>query len=457
MKIPLQEAVAALQATGIGTLPSDIACSIDTRSIQNGQTYLALVGESFDGHAFLGAAQKAGAAAAIVSDPSILPHDLPALHVANTHTALLALAGVARAHFCGAVIAITGSAGKTTTKTFLAQMLTRARIGEIAATPQNENNEIGVSKVLLALQSEAAVVIEMGARNPHDIAPLVAIARPHVAVLTNIGEAHIGIFGSREALAQTKWELFGGGALAVLSLADAESRARYTTLTEAPLFCGLHGDQLLSDVATLMLDGREVTWQKLQGETERAVLEHLPPGEHNVRNLLAACGAALLIGVPLGVVTKAASGFAMPHGRYERVSTPFGATIIHDAYNASPSGTLATLKAFSQESGRRIVVLGSMAELGDEAPQAHRRVGAALAETGAAKIFLGGEFAAELEAGALQAGVDAALIERFENNASATESLRQMLQSGDVVVVKGSRMYRLEQIIDALTASVQPA
>ena len=457
MKILAAEAVSKLRAAPLGIMPEYISLSIDTRSLQPGDTYLALVGENFDGHNFIVQAQAAGAAAAIVSDAGSLPQDLPGLVVADTHTALLDLAQIAREHFCGAVVAITGSAGKTTTKTFLAQILTGARIGEIAATPQNENNEIGVSKVLLGLHSEAAAVIEMGARNRDDIAPLAGIARPQIAILTNIGEAHIGIFGSREELARTKWQIFSSGARAVLSLADATSRTRYTKLAKETLFCGFTSDEPIPGVSALLLDDRELILQMYGRPEMRAALTALPPGEHNIRNLLAACGAAILIGVPLETAARAASAVTMPHGRYERLATPFGATIIHDAYNASPSGTIATLKAFAQEAGRRIVVLASMAELGDEAPAAHRRVGAALAQVGAAKVFLGGEFAHELEAGARAAGVDAATLERFADNASATQSLRAVLQSGDVVVVKGSRMYRLEQIIDALTSPASVA
>lgn len=457
MTILAAEAIAALRARAIGTMPEQISCSIDTRSLKPGQTYLALKGENFDGHRFLDQAQQAGATAAIVSETANVPAGLATIVVDDTHAALLELARVARNHFCGAVIGITGSAGKTTTKAFLAQILTHAHIGKIAATPQNENNEIGVSKVLLGLGSEAAAVVEMGARKRDDIAPLVAMARPHVAILTNIGEAHIGVFGSHEELARTKWQLFSSGARAVLSLADTASRERYTTLEAEPLFCGIETDAPLTGLPMLILSGEELLLRTPGQADVRATLTALPPGEHNVRNLLVACGAAILTGLALPVVARAASGLNMPHGRYERLATSFGATIIHDAYNASPSGTIATLKAFALEPGRRVVVLGSMAELGDEAVAAHRRVGAALACVGATKVFLGGEYAHELEAGALAAGIAASILERFTDNVSATQSLRALLQSGDVVVVKGSRMYRLEQIIDALTAPAQAA
>ncbi len=450
MKLATTEACAVLSASIQGTLPAELALSIDTRTLQTGQTYLALVGERFDGHAFLTAAHHAGAAAAIVSNPTALPPELPGIVVADTHNALLSLAALSRRHFCGAVIALTGSAGKTTTKAFLAHILEAAQIGPIAATPLNENNEIGVSKVLLGLTCEAAAVIEMGARQPDDIAPLVSIARPHIAILTNVGDAHVGIFGSRAELARTKWQIFANGGQPILSLADAVSRERYTSLSQAPLFCGLASDPPIADVATLRLAGHTLQWHPRNTPSQEAVLTDLPPGEHNQRNLLSACSAALLLGIPLTTVARAASSVSLPNGRYERISAPGGITIIHDAYNASPSGSVASLQAFAQEAGRRIVLFGGMAELGEEAVAAHRRVGAALAPVHAAKILLSGELAHEVAEGARAAGVLAETIVQTPDNATSIATLQAFVQPGDIILIKGSRRYALEEIVHAL-------
>ena len=456
MKLPLDRARAALANAGTGELPPYLDVSIDTRTLAPGQTYLALDGENFDGHRFLAAARERGAVAAIVSDPRALD-GLPGFVVGNTRTALLALGAAMRDRFCGGVVAITGSAGKTTTKAFLAQLLTAARIGEIVATPANENNEIGVSKVLLSLDAQAAAVIEMGARNPDDIAPLVTAARPHIAVLTNIGDAHVGVFGSQAELARTKWQLFSTGARAVLALSDATSRERAALLAEPPLFCGIAGDAPIDGARMLVITGDALVLREPGGSEERAQLAKLPDGAHNVRNLAAACAAALLLGVPLATVARSAAGVQAPPGRYERIITPQAAAIIHDAYNASPSGTVATLEAFAREPGRKIVVLSSMAELGADAPAGHRRVGAAVASIDAHLILFGGAHREDLLAGAREAGVPAERIELFAENADAVVRLRSVLQSGDVVVVKGSRMYRLEEIVEALAGAGAPA
>lgn len=453
MKLASGEALLAMRARAKGRVPEELSYSIDTRSLRPGETYLALVGERFDGHRFIEQAIAAGAVAAIVSEEGALPYGFPGFVVEDTRAALCDLAGVARRHFCGAIVAITGSTGKTTTKEFLGQILGAAAIGAVAVTPRNENNEIGVSKVLLGLEAEAVAVIEMGARNPDDIAPLVAIARPQIAILTNIGEAHIGVFGSSEALARTKWQIFSTGARPVLSLADATSRDRYRSLNEPPIWVGLVSDAQdapLPGALQLLLEEGMLLLRRPGRAEARAPLMALPPGEHNARNLLAAAGAALALGVPLARIARAASRLTLPSGRYERLAGLSGVTLIHDAYNASPSGMIASLRTFAAEKGRRMILLGSMAELGEAAPAEHRRVGAALAGVDAAHIVVLGEFAKELLVGAREAGVAEGSLTRVEDTEQAIEVLRRLLRPGDIVLVKGSRVYRLERAIDAL-------
>jgi UDP-N-acetylmuramyl pentapeptide synthase len=246
MTIDTPSAIAIIGARPLRAqrLPGRLAIVTDSRTIRAGETYLALRGEHFDGHAFVADAFAKGAATCIVADAASVPEGAPALLVSDTLRAYLSLAHLARRRIHGNVVAITGSAGKTTTKAFLLQLLTAAGVPAIA-TPGNENNEIGVSKFLLNLEEDDArvAIVEMGARKHRDLDVLVDCARPDIGVLTNIGEAHMEIFGTRERLAATKWGLFARDARAVLNLADEASLARASTLTAPPLWFGV-GDAL---------------------------------------------------------------------------------------------------------------------------------------------------------------------------------------------------------------------
>ncbi len=459
MKLDIAAAIAALrpQVLGAAALPAEFAVGTDTRRVDRGAAFLALRGERFDGHAFIGEAFTRGAALAIVDDPATVPAGRPALVVADTLRAYLALAQLARTRVCGPVIAVSGSAGKTTTKSYVAQILAAAGVA-VTATPENENNEIGVSKFLLGLEvnDPRVAVIEMGARKYGDLDLLVAAARPDIAVLTNIGEAHLEIMGSRRRLADTKWGLFRGGAQAVLNLADADSRERAAALTTPPMWFGVGADEppagaaavIVRDVRTLAVYAGGVC-------TEIAVAVGVP-GEHNRRNLAAALAAASVAGFPPARLAPYVGLLAQPAQRYETIALADGKRLIFDAYNASMSGTLATLDAFAQESAeRRIAVLGSMAELGADAAQMHRRVGAAAA--GASEFILaGGDYAADIVRGATDAGAAASRILAYAENAAAVAWLRANARAGDAILLKGSRKYRMEEIADALRANGTP-
>jgi UDP-N-acetylmuramoyl-tripeptide--D-alanyl-D-alanine ligase len=450
------DTLAAIEALGARTveaslLPARLAVGTDTRSVAAGSTFLALRGDRFDGHAFVAEAFARGAAACIVADPASVPPGAPALVVADTLRAYLQLAELARRALRGPVIAISGSAGKTTTKSYLTALLTAAGRA-VAATPENENNEIGVSKFLLGLEpgDPRIAVVEMGARKEGDIDVLVAAARPQIAVLTNIGEAHLEIMGTPERLAHTKWGLFRGGARAVLNLADAASRARAATLAETPVWFGL-GDEAApaGEPAIVIRDARTLVVSDAGGRREIAIDARVP-GDHNRRNLAAALAAASAAGVLPEALVPSIPRLTQPSKRYEIIELAGGQRLIFDAYNASMSGTLATLDAFAREAAqRRIAVLGSMAELGADAPLMHQRVGAAAA--GASEIVLaGGDFAADIVRGATAAGAAGARVLTYAGNAAAVDWLRANARPGDAILLKGSRKYKMEEIADAL-------
>ncbi|MBV9271128.1 MAG: UDP-N-acetylmuramoyl-tripeptide--D-alanyl-D-alanine ligase [Candidatus Eremiobacteraeota bacterium] len=429
-------------------LPKEFVLSTDTRSLQPGQTYLALRGEQFDGHDYVALALGKGACGVIVERPESVPDGVAALVVPDTKRAYMQIAREARKRWHGRAVAITGSAGKTTTKAFLQQLLC-AIYGDrrVYASPGNENNELGVSKLLFALQPQHEfAVIEMGARHPGEIAELVEISLPDVGVLTNIGEAHLEIFGSRETLAATKWGLFSHGAQAVLNADDAESRARAKTLDAPPRWFGtgegpergtwLNGDSLV------ITD---------EGEPRSYGVQVPFPGAHNRANLAAAIAGARALGADGETLAEAAATLRLPAGRYERMMLRNGVVLIYDAYNANLSGMIATLDAFAHENAaHRIAVLSSMAELGAEALSMHRRVGEHAARANLDTLLVGGDFAEDLAAGAEAAGFPPDRIVEFRGNHDAATWLRDNTRSGDVVLLKGSRKYKLEEIVEGL-------
>jgi UDP-N-acetylmuramoyl-tripeptide--D-alanyl-D-alanine ligase len=455
MRLPTNAALAALGGVVVNRdrLPGTIAVSTDTRAIRPSETFLALRGEHFDGHRFVANAVASGASAVIVDDASALPDGQAGIIVADTLAAYLALGGLARDRLRGPVIAISGSTGKTTTKTFAVRALEAAG-GPVIATPENENNEIGVAKFLLSLDDgdERVAIVEFGARKYRDLDPLVRAARPDIGVLTNIGEAHLAIMGSRERLAETKWGLFGGGARAVLNLADDVSRAMASALSEPPVWFGIDAERPAEGTRAVIVRVDDVLAIE-RGEIRALPLHVDVPGDYNRRNLAAALAAAWLAGADPAAVTGAAPHFDLPHGRYERMRIAGGPTIIFDAYNASMSGAQATLAAFARERvpGRRIVVLGSMAELGDESALMHQRVGAAAAAS-ADIVLVGGDFAASLAVGTQAMGLAPDALITYQTNEEAIAWLREHARPDDFVLLKGSRMYRMEQIVAGLSA-----
>ena len=454
MRLPTNDALAAIGGLVVNRerLPATIAVSTDTRAIRPSETFLALRGERFDGHRFVADAVARGASAVIVDDAAALPEGQAGIIVADTLAAYLALGGLARERVRGPVIAITGSTGKTTTKMFAVRALEAAG-RRVTATPENENNEIGVAKFLLSLDNgdERVAIVEFGARKYRDLDALVRAARPDIGLLTNIGEAHLEIMGSRERLAETKWGLFASGARPVLNLADAASRERATELSQAPVWFGIDAERP-GDGARAVIVRLDDLLAIADGDIRALPLHVDVPGDYNRRNLAAALAAAWAVGVDPATVVGASPQFVLPHGRYERMRISGGPTVIYDAYNASMSGALATLATFARERApRRIVVLGSMAELGAEAPAMHARVGAAAAAA-ADIVLVGGDFAGALADGARAGGLAPDALVMYRTNDEAIAWLREHAHSDDLVLLKGSRMYRMEQIVAGLSA-----
>jgi UDP-N-acetylmuramoyl-tripeptide--D-alanyl-D-alanine ligase len=461
VKLPLDLALAATggRLFDPAAAPGLLQVSTDTRSIEPGDTFVALRGERFDGNDFAAEAVRRGAALLVTDDAAARIAGTATLLVDRTDRAYLSLAGVARQLFEGSVVAITGSTGKTTTKSFLAQLCAASCGGRVLASPANENNEIGVGRVLLSASNaeHEVLILEMGARHYGDIAILVEAARPHIGILTNVGEAHLEIMGSRRRLAETKWALFSRGARAVLNADDEISRVEAPALADRPhWFAAVSSEAALDRYWSLdpftALAGERRLFLRDDGAAAEYPVEARVPGLHNRANLAAALAGALELGVTREDLIARIGELTLPPGRYDRLFIEGGPRVIYDAYNANASGMIAALDAFACETAtRRIAVLASMAELGDESQGLHERVGAHAASR-VDVLLVGGDFADALARGARRGGLDAAAIVCVADNAQAAAWLREHARDQDVVLLKGSRKYRLEEIVEELRA-----
>jgi UDP-N-acetylmuramoyl-tripeptide--D-alanyl-D-alanine ligase len=272
-------------------------------------------------------------------------------------------------------------------------------------------------------------------------------------VLTNVGEAHLEIMGSRERIAETKWAVPAGAGRAVLNLGDPVSRERAAALATAPIWYGIDEERPPHGQRAVVIDSTVARVIAEDGAQETLPVTIAFPGDHNRRNLAGAFAAALLASDAATPASLAAAvrGLALPHGRYEVVELPDDVRLVFDAYNASLSGTLVTLATFGREEAeRRIVVLGSMAELGDEAPAMHGKIGE-IAATRADFVLAGGLFAEDTARGVESKG---GTVVRYASNEDAIAWLGANVRRGDAILLKGSRMYKMEQIAEALGAEV---
>ena len=424
------------------------AICTDSRQLAAGQLFVPLVGERFDGHSFLAQAAAIGAQAAVVQRERAahVPPELLHWIVDDTLDAYQQLATLHRRSLAAPVVAVTGSAGKTTTRELIRAAL--APLGPLVASSGNENNDIGVPLTLLkAAESDRAVVVEMGMRGLGEIYRLSCCAEPDVAVITNIGTAHIGRLGSREAIATAKCEITSRlkpDGLLVIPAGDPLLDAAVAQAWSGRLCrVALHGDpgcaeadligELDADSGALLVAGHRLS---------------LPlAGRHNARNLLLAVAVAQHLGVALANLQQLA--VEVPGGRNRRLQLG-GLTLLDETYNASPEAVLAALELLAAQPGRRFAVLGTMLELGEQSLSLHRQVAgraAALGIDGLVVVSAGPEAEAmAAEAASLPA---LAVVAQPEQ---AAEPLAQWLQSGDVLLLKASRGIALERLIPLLPA-----
>ena len=433
--------------------------STDTRTLEAGELFIALKGPNFDGAEFLAQAMEKKAAGLVVEKGADVPEGDAAfvIEVVDTLRALGDLARTHRSRFELPVAGVTGSNGKTTTKEMIAALL--SKIGETCKSRGNLNNLVGLPQQVLRLCEEhASAVFEMGMSEAGEIRRLAEIARPRIAVITNVGPAHIGGLGSVEAVRDAKGEILetvSPDGVAVLSNEDEHSRV----LAER---CEAMGGRVIrfgfSPQSDFWADEIHVT-----AENTRFAL-HCPEGEseiriealgrHNVLNALAAAACASALGVGLDEMADGLSRVVLPEMRFQAREIPGrgGVHLLDDSYNANPESVAQALETASALSGdgRLISVLGDMAELGPIAEIAHREVGRKVVACGV-DLFVGvGPLMRLASDEARRAGMDSARILNFEAPEQAGSSLSDRLLSGDWVLVKGSRSMMMERVIEGL-------
>lgn len=426
--------------------------SIDSRTAMPGQLFFALPGSRTDGHLHVGEAMDRGAAAVISAQlPAAV--DRPLIMVADTLQALQDLAGHYRRLFSAPVVAVTGSTGKTTTKDLIAGVLGTGF--RVLKTEGNQNNEIGLPLTLLRLDRGCgAVVLELAMRGRGEIAALCRLSRPDIGVITNIGKTHMERLGSQREIAAAKGELLEAlppGGCAVLNGEDPWQRRLARRCKCEVIFYGRAGRYTVNarQITVQGLRGVEFLLHTPQGEAP----VRLPlPGRHNVSNALAAAAVGHRLGLLPEQIAGGLEAASLTGMRLEIRQGIRGSTVIDDTYNASPASVRAALQLLAEAPGRgrAIVVLGDMYELGAGAAAEHRSVGEYAAELNLDHLSTVGELAREIALGARAAGLPGQRISVFADKPEAIAFMRDYVRSGDVILIKGSRGARMEEIVASL-------
>jgi UDP-N-acetylmuramoyl-tripeptide--D-alanyl-D-alanine ligase len=416
--------------------------SVDSRTIRPGELFFALKGPRFDGHDFVGEALARGAVGAVV-ERALPGVQGPLLVVPDTQRALEAAGSWARDRFQGRVIAVTGSAGKTTTKDAIAELLGTAM--EVARSEGNLNNHVGVPLSLLRLPEQArAAVLELAMNHAGEIRRLAALARPEIGVVTNVGHAHVGFFESLDQVALAKRELIESlppHGVAVLN-ADDERVAAF-----AQVHPGLVLTFGFSERADVRAEDVSFGAEGSRFRVGNVWFECPLPGRHGVMNVLAALAVARLFGLPLERLRDAVRKLEAGGMRGRRLMHR-GVLILDDCYNSNPEALRAMLETLAATSARRrIAVLGEMLELGRWAEALHREAGRRVVECGV-DVLVGIRGAARfLVEEAVRAGMPPGAAFFFEDPVEAGRFLRGLLREGDAVLFKGSRGVQVERAL----------
>jgi UDP-N-acetylmuramoyl-tripeptide--D-alanyl-D-alanine ligase len=454
-RVRITEMAAALGIPS-DNLPDDPigGVSTDSRTIAAGELFVAIRGERFDGHDYVDDAFLQGAAAALVArDARIDAGGRALLEVGDTLDAFQELAGWYRRQFDLKVVGVTGTNGKTTTKDMAAAVLETSM--RTAKTAGNYNNHIGVPLTLFRLTREhGAAVVEIGMNHPGEITRLAGIARPQTAVITNVAEAHMETMGTLEAIAEAKGEILDALPSDGVAILNADDTMVMSQEHRAPFRVVTFGTAASADVRATGIeeaDGR-VRFEVVVAGGKPVRVELPVPGAHNVSNALAAIAVGRALGVTVGEAARGLSSFE-PSPMRMKVLTVGSWTVLNDAYNCNPGSLGAALRTLIDIGRGRTTAaaLGDMLELGSRSETAHREVGAAAASLGVDYLFLFGREVEALRDGALDAGMDPERASVFEDKAALARALGERLGDDAVLLVKGSRGMRMEEVVELLT------
>lgn len=422
--------------------------SIDSRSIQDGDLFLAIKGPNFNGHRFADDVREKGAAALIVSEP--VSAQLPQLSVEDTREALGQLGAINREAFGGKVLAVTGSAGKTTVKEMSAAILREC--GEVLATRGNFNNEIGVPLTLLEIdRSHQFAVMELGASSVGEIAYTVALVQPDVAIITNAAEAHIEGFGSLNNVIQAKGEIIDGLSEQGIAIINSDDLNAYKWIQRAgkrrrltfSLDEATGADFFARNYAETEREGA-YRFELVSPEGEKEIiLSQL--GKHNVANALAAAAGTMALGATLEQVKSGLEQTRTVAGRLSRMTGLNGAQVIDDSYNANPESLRAAIDVLCRYPGRKVLVLGDMAELGDDALNAHIESARYALDSGVDQFFAIGSLSAHAARVFGDRGAS------FTAKEELADALTKVMNKNTTVLVKGSRSAHMEEVVTAIT------
>jgi UDP-N-acetylmuramoyl-tripeptide--D-alanyl-D-alanine ligase len=430
--------------------------STDSRTVKRGELFVALRGENFDGHEFVGVAAQAGAAGAIVDLgwKGKVPANFAILRVEDTLRAYQDLAANYRKLLQIKVLAITGSNGKTSTKDFAAAVL--GRRFRVTKTEGNFNNHVGLPRTILEATSQDQVAVwEIGMNHPGEVATLAQIAAPDAAIITNIGIAHIEFMGSRDAIAKEKGALadaIGPEGWVILNADDPFSADMASRTRARVILAGTTGGTVCAGEITQSANGSDFTI--LEG-AHRCRAQLPVPGLHMIQNALLAVAAGRAFGLSLEECAAGLAAAPLSKARLQ-IKQIHGVQFIDDSYNANPDSMKAALRTLVEldADGKRIAVLGEMRELGAESERGHREVGEEAATLGIDQLIAIGEMGEIITRAAQKAGLEKCAA--VESTSEAAETLDGIATPGDLVLVKGSRSARMERVLEEF-AKRQPA
>ncbi len=427
----------------------------DSRKIKNGDLFIALKGENFDGHDFVKNAIEKGAVCAVINKINknkFKNSKIPFIAVGNTLKALGTIAKYNRDKHDLPVIAVTGSNGKTTTKDMIASILSQKF--NIIKTEANFNNEIGLPLTLLRInQNNEAAVVELAMRGLGQIRELSKIASPDLAVITNIGAVHYEVLGSMENIADAKGELLDelkSDGAAIINGDDLWCKKISQKFSGDKIFYGLNKE---NEIRAENIKHRNFkTYYDLCYKNNKHKICLPLPGIHNVMNSLAAVGIGIKMNLNFKDIINGLQSVKITSMRLEVIKGPANSTIINDSYNANPISTIASLNILlNTDKGRKIAILGDMLELGELSEKGHREVGKKVAENKIDYLITVGNLSKEIGSGALNNGMNLNKIIHTESAAFAADILFDLLEEKDTVLIKGSRAIGLEKIIHILS------